>query len=167
MEPKSIKNRFKIQAPFQSDFEVVLEPFLVNFGSVLRSLGPQKWSSPVGEVLFSRKSRFSGQMRFWLDFCLHCCGTLDCFSDRKTHSKIKQNIDHILNDFLMECGVQFGSKWRPCWLQFRLRKIIEILQDFRRPQGPRPRGTPPPTAYPHISKYMLLCLKGPLIISSP
>ena len=68
MEPKSIKNRFKIRSTFQSDFGVVLGPFLVNFGSVLGSLNPQKWSSRVGEVLFLRKSRFLGQMRFWIDF---------------------------------------------------------------------------------------------------
>ena len=40
MEPKSIKNRFKIRSTFQSDFGVVPGPFLVNFGSVLGSLNP-------------------------------------------------------------------------------------------------------------------------------
>ena len=68
MEPKSMKNRFKIRSTFQSDFGVVLGPFLGNFGSVLRTLRPQKWSSRVGEVLFLRKSRFSDQIRFWIDF---------------------------------------------------------------------------------------------------
>ena len=68
MESKSMKNRFKNRSKFQSDFGVVLGPFWINFGSVLRTLGPQKWSSRVGEVLFSRKSRFLGQMRFWMDF---------------------------------------------------------------------------------------------------
>ena len=52
MEPKSMKNRYKIRSKFQSDFGVVIGTFLVNFGSVLESLNPQKWSSRVGEVLF-------------------------------------------------------------------------------------------------------------------
>ena len=62
MEPKSMKNRFKIRSKFQSDFGVVIGTFLVNFGSVLGSLNRQKWSSRVGEVLFLRKSRVSEQM---------------------------------------------------------------------------------------------------------
>ena len=39
-----------------------------DFEGVLKTLGPQKWSSRVSEVLFLRKSRFSDQMRFWIDF---------------------------------------------------------------------------------------------------
>ena len=39
-----------------------------DFGSVLRTLDPQTWSFRVGEVLFLRKSRFLGQMQFWIDF---------------------------------------------------------------------------------------------------
>ena len=68
MEPKSMKNGFKIRSNFRSDFGMVIGTFLVNCGSVLGSLNPQKWSSRVGEVLFLRKSRFLGQMRFWIDF---------------------------------------------------------------------------------------------------
>ena len=69
-EPKTIKNRFKIRSKFQSDFGMVIGTFFVNFGSVLGSLNPQKWSSRLGEVLFLRKSRFLAQMRFWIDFLL-------------------------------------------------------------------------------------------------
>ena len=68
MEPKSIKNRFKIRSKFQSDFGVVLGPFLINFERILETLNPQKWCSRVGAVLFLRKSRFSDQIRFWIDF---------------------------------------------------------------------------------------------------
>ena len=70
MEPKSMKNRFKIRSKFQSDFGVVPGPFLVNFESVLGSPNHQKWSSRVGDVLFLRKSRFSDQIRFWIDFLM-------------------------------------------------------------------------------------------------
>ena len=68
MEPKSMKNRFKIRSKFQSDFGVVPGAFLVNFERILSTLRPQKWCSRVGAVLFLRKSRFLGQMRFWIDF---------------------------------------------------------------------------------------------------
>ena len=68
MDPKSIKNRFKIGSKLQSDFGVVFGPFLINFWSILETLNHQKWCSRVGAVLFLRKSRFLGQMRFWIDF---------------------------------------------------------------------------------------------------
>ena len=68
MEPKSMKNRFKIRSKFQSDFGVVIGPCLVNFDRMLSTLRLQKWWSRVGEVLFLRKSRFSDQIRFWIDF---------------------------------------------------------------------------------------------------
>ena len=67
-QSKSIKNRLKIRSKFQSDFGVVPGPFLLNFGSVFGTQGPQKWSSRVGAVLFLSKSRFSDQIRFWIDF---------------------------------------------------------------------------------------------------
>ena len=63
-----MKNRFKIRSKYQSDVRVVTGAFLDNFGRILRSLRPQKWCSRVGAVLFLRKSRFSDQMRFWIDF---------------------------------------------------------------------------------------------------
>ena len=68
MEPKLIKNRFNIQSKFHSDFGVLLGPFFINFESIFWSLGPQKWCSRVGAVLFLRKSRFLDQVRFWIDF---------------------------------------------------------------------------------------------------
>ena len=58
MEPKSMKNRFKIRSTCQSDCSEVPEPFWLKFGSVLETLGRQKWSSRLGEVLFFRKYRF-------------------------------------------------------------------------------------------------------------
>ena len=45
-------------------------PFLIIFENVLGTLGPQKWCSRVGAVLFLRKSRFLSQMRLWIDFCM-------------------------------------------------------------------------------------------------
>ena len=68
MEPKSMKNQFKIRSQFQSDFGEVPGPFLVNFGSVLETPYPQKWCSRVGAVLIWRKSRFLGHIRFWMEF---------------------------------------------------------------------------------------------------
>ena len=68
MEPESIKNQFKIRSKFQSDSGVVLGQFLINFEINLETFDPQKWCFRAGAVLFLRKSRFSGQMRFWIDF---------------------------------------------------------------------------------------------------
>ena len=45
----------------------------------------------------------------------------------KPHPKMKQTIHQIVNIFLMDFGTHFGSKWGPCWLHFRLQKIIETL----------------------------------------
>ena len=45
-----------------------------DFGSVLGTLDPKKWSSRVGEVLFSRKSHFSSQIQFWNNLSLIFCG---------------------------------------------------------------------------------------------
>ena len=68
MGPKSIKHRCKIQSKFQSDFGVLLGSFFMKFESILEALDPQKWCSRVGAVLFLRKSRFSDQIRLWIDF---------------------------------------------------------------------------------------------------
>ena len=56
-------------------------PFLLNFGSVLRSPNPQKWCFRVGAVLFLRKSRFADQIRFWSDFWTICDQFWEYFED--------------------------------------------------------------------------------------
>ena len=112
MEPKSIKNRFKIRSTFQSDFGVVLGPFLINFGSILRSLNPQKWCSRVGAVLFLRKSRFSDLIRFWIDFFM----ILDGFG---VHFGEPFGIK-IASKSLTKMHTDFGSIFYGFWLQIRL-----------------------------------------------
>ena len=108
------KNQFKIRLKFQSDFGVVPGPFLVNFGSVLGSLNPQKWCSRVGAVLFLRKSRFSDQIRFWMDIFMIFDGLGDHFGDHfgikiasKNRSKNQSDFGSILEGF-----------WLPMWLHF-------------------------------------------------
>ena len=114
MEPKSIKNRFKIRSKFQSDFGVVLGPFLINFERILETLNPQKWCSRVGAVLFLRKSRFSDQIRFWIDFFMIFNGFGDHFGEpfgikiaSKTRSKKHADLYSIFDGF-----------WLPIWLHF-------------------------------------------------
>ena len=90
MEPKSMKNRFKIRSKFQSDFGVVPGPFLLNFGSVLGSQNLQKWCSRVGAVLFLRKSRFLSQIRLWIDLCMILDGFGEYFWDN-----FGQKVSHL------------------------------------------------------------------------
>ena len=112
MDPESIKNRFKIRSKFQSDFGVVLGPFFINFGSILGTMNPQKWCSRVGAVLFLRKSRFSDQIRFWMDFFMIFDGLGDHFGNHfgiriasKSRSKNQSDFGSIFNGF-----------WLPIWL---------------------------------------------------
>ena len=114
MEPKSIKNRFKIRSKFQSDFGVVFGSFLINFWSILRTLNPQKWCSRVGAVLFLRKSRFSDQIRFWMDFFMIFDGLGDHFGDHfgikiASKSRSKNQLDF---------GSIFDGFWLPFWAHF-------------------------------------------------
>ena len=68
MEPKSIKNRFKMRSNFCLYLCSVPGTFFLDFGTVLGTMNPQKLVFRVGEVLFFRKPRFSEQMRSWIDF---------------------------------------------------------------------------------------------------
>ena len=127
MEPQSIKNRFTIRSTFQSDFGVVPGPFLINFGRIVRTLGPQKWSSHVSEVLFLRKSRFSGQMRFWIDFLMIFDGFGYHFGEHfgitiasKNQAKNQSKFGSILEGF-----------WLPIWLHFRQMLAPRINQKSR------------------------------------
>ena len=81
MDPKSIKNRFKIRSKFQSDFGMVFGPFVINFGSILRTLNLQKWCSRVGAVLFLRKACFSDQIKVWMDIFMIFDGLGDHFGE--------------------------------------------------------------------------------------
>ena len=112
MDPKSIKNRFKIRSKFQSDFAMVFAAFVINFASIWRTFKLQKWCSRVGAVLFLRKSRFSDQIRFWIDFCtiLIVLGTiLGTILGSKSHPKIDQKINLILDRVWKDFGSQFRS----------------------------------------------------------
>ena len=90
MDPKSIKNRFKIRSKIQSDFAMVFGPFVINFGSILRTSNLQKWCSRVGAVLFLRKSRFLSQMRLWIDFSMILDGFGKHFGDH-----FGQKVSHL------------------------------------------------------------------------
>ena len=133
MEPKSIKNPFKIRSKFQSDFGVVLGTFLINFRSILRTLNPQKWCSCVGAVLFLRKSRFSDQMRFWIDFLVIVDGLgaiLGSILGSKSNPKIDEKINQILDRFWKGFGSQFGYFLSQFWLQKSIRNQGRILMRF-------------------------------------
>ena len=100
MEPKSIKNRFKIRSKFQSDFGVVPGAFLVHFGRILNTLRPQKWCSRVGAVLFLRKSRFSDQIRFRMGIFMIFDGLRDHFGTilgSKSHLKVNKKVNQIFD----------------------------------------------------------------------
>ena len=88
--------------------------FLFNFGSVVGTLGPQKWSSRVGEVLFLRKSRFSDQMRFWIDFSMIFNGFGCHFGDHFGIKSASKNRSKNQSDF----GSILEGFWLPIWLHF-------------------------------------------------
>ena len=99
---------------------MVRGPFLFHFGRILRTLGPQKSSSRVGEVLFLRKSRFSDEMRFWMYFGTIFGGFGSHFGDHfviKIASKngpINQSVfGLIFQGFWLPIGIQFGSILAP------------------------------------------------------
>ena len=132
MEPKSIKNRFKIRSKFQSDFGVVLGPFLINFERILETLNPQKWCSRVGAVLFLRKSRFSDQIRFWIDFFM----IFDAFGDHfgeafgikiasKTRSKKHTDFGSIFDRFWFPICLDFGQFWLQKSIKNQTRNLKE------------------------------------------
>ena len=83
-----------------------------DFESILETLDPQKWCSRVGAVLFLRKSRFSDQIRFWIDFFM----IFDAFGiilgrllGSKSHPKLDQKSIQILDRFLIDFGSQYAS----------------------------------------------------------
>ena len=99
---------------------MIIGSFLVNFGSVLGSLNPQKWSSRVGAVLFLRKSRFSDQIRFWIDFFM----IVDAFGDHfgepfgikiasKSRLKNESDFGWILDGFWLPFWAHFGPILAP------------------------------------------------------
>ena len=153
---KSFQNPYKFQPKFGLDFCLVSGAFFIDFWGVLGSLDPPKWVSRLGEVLFFGKSRFSSQMQFWLDFLWMFKWFWSVFgSENPSKNQAKNATD--FKRFLMDFRTHFGSKWGPCWLHFRLQKIIEILLRFSAPLADLPLGTPRLIAYPHISRYMYVC----------
>ena len=131
MEPKTIKNRFQIGSKFQSDFGVVFVPFVINFGSIVRTLNLQKWCSRVGAVLFLRKSRFSDQIRFWMDIFMIFDGFGNHFGN---HFGIK-----IASKSRLKNQSYFGSIldgfWLPFWAHFDLILVPKIDQKSRSEKG--------------------------------
>ena len=120
MDPKSIKNRFKIRSKFQSDFGVVLGPFLTNFERILETLNPQRWCSRVGAGLFLRKSRLSNQIWFWIDFFMIFNAFGELFGEpfgikiaSRTRSKNQSDFGSILEGFWLPIWIHFGLIWAP------------------------------------------------------
>ena len=127
MEPKSIKNRLKIRSKFQSDFGVVFGPFVINFGSILRTLNLQQWCSRVGAVLFLRKSPFSDQIRLWMHMLMIFDGLGDHFGGQfgikiasKSRLKNQSDFGSILDGF-----------WLPFWAHFDPILVPKIDQKSR------------------------------------
>ena len=139
MELKSLKNRLKIRSNFWLNFWVVPGSFLVDFGSFLGSPDPQKWVFRVGEVLFLRKSRFSGLMRFWIDFLSILDGFGCYFRDHfgikvafKNQSKNQSDFGSILEGFWPPNGIKFWSIFAPK-IDQKSRSIFERF--FENPGG--------------------------------
>ena len=131
MDPKSMKNRFKSRSKFQSDFAMVFAPFVINFANILRTFNLQKWCSRVGAVLFLRKSRFSDQIRFWMDIFMIFDGLGDHFGDHfgikiasKSRLKNQSDFGSILDGF-----------WLPFWAHFDSILVPKIDQKSRSEKG--------------------------------
>ena len=114
---------------------------------------PQNECLAKARCYFSKNPVFQARCGFGLIF-YRFLTDFGLFLDRKTHPKMKQKLQQILNDFLMDSGTHFGSKWGPCWLHFRLQKIIEILLRFSAPLADLSAPLPRLIAYPHISRYI-------------
>ena len=106
-------------------------PFLLNFESVLGTLGPQKWSSRVGEVLFLRKSRFSDQMRFWMGIFMIFNGLGDHF---EIHFGIKIASKSRLKN-QADFGLILDGFWLPFWALFGPILVLKIDQKSRSEKG--------------------------------
>ena len=158
MDPKSIKNRFKIRSKFHSGFGLVFGPFVINFGSILRTLNLQKWCSRVGAVLFLRKSRFSDQMRFWIDFWLIFDGFGSHFGDHfgikiasKNRSKNQSDFGSILEGFWLPSWLHFGSMLAPKMDQKSMLEKDWFLENVRGLPG-RVRSPGRGSGRPHLSQ---------------
>ena len=89
-------------------------PFLIDFRGLLVTLGPQKWSFCVGEVLFLGKSRFSEQMRFWIDCSMIWDGFGDHFGSHFGFKFASKNQAINQSDF----GSVLKGFWLPIWFHF-------------------------------------------------
>ena len=120
MELKSIKNPIKNRSIFWLDFWSVPWRFLVDFGSVLGALDLPKWVSRLGAVLFFRKSRFSDQIQFWMDFWWILDGFGSYFGNHfgikiasKNRSKKWSDFGSILEGFGFPKWLHFGPILAP------------------------------------------------------
>ena len=135
MHLESYQNPYKIPPKIWLDFCLVSGGFLVDFWGCFEEPGPPKMSvSPRRGAIF-RKIQFFRPDAVLGWFYIDCWTILECSWDGKTYPKIKQKNNQSLNDFLMDFGIHFGSKWRPCWPHFRHQKSSQILPDFRRSPG--------------------------------
>ena len=158
MEPKSIKNRFKNRSKFQSDFGVVVGSFLINFGRILRSLRHQKWCSRVGAVLFLRKSRFSDQIWFWIDFWMILDGFWTHFGEHfgikiasKNRWKNQSDFGSIFEGFGLPIWLHFGPILAPKIDQESKSKKDRFLENVRG-LAVRVRGPGRGSGRPHLSQ---------------
>ena len=122
-------------------------PFLLNFGIVFGTLGPQKWRSRVGEVLFLRKSRFSEWIRFWIDFLLisgsfrgHVGEHFGIKIASKNQAKNQSDFGSILEGCWLPIWVLFGPILAPR-IDPKSRSIFIEKRDGRQTLNLRVRGT--------------------------
>ena len=110
---------------------MVFGAFLIDFGSILGTMNLQKWCSRVGAVLFLRKSRFSDQIRFWMDIFMIFDGLGDHFGNHfgikiASKSRLKNQSDF---------GLIFDGFWLPCWYHFGIILLPKIDQKSRSEKG--------------------------------
>ena len=95
-------------------FGSIFGRFVIDFGSILRILNLQKWCSRVGAVLFLRKSRFSDQIRFWIDFFMILDGFGVHFGEPFGIKIASKSLTKMHTDF----GSIFDGFWLPILIHF-------------------------------------------------
>ena len=106
---------------------MVLGQFLFNFGRILRTLNPKKWCSRVGAVLFLRKSRFSDQIKSWIDIFMIFDGLGDHFGSPFGIKIVSKSLLKNQSDF----GSILDGFWLPIWLHFGPSLVPKIDQKSR------------------------------------
>ena len=149
MEPKSIKNRFKIQSIFCLYLCSVLWTVLGGFWKRCGHHEPSKMSVSCRRGAIFRKQRFSEQMRSWIDFVLifggfgsHSGNHFGIKIVSENPSKNRSGSGSILASILPPLWLHFGSNFgsqdsmqnplraggtRACWVTVRIAVCLLVL----------------------------------------